>query len=80
MGSGTGSVWGPVLAALVGGSFVLLGIFPINPALGYPPGGLLQRVAIISGFGWMAFLALWLVRRKQPAMASHVENVATYER
>lgn len=148
---------GPALAALAGGSFVLLGIFPINPALGYPPGvapsysmhglihasagtiffgclsalcfvlgkrfagdpawqgralvsritgiavagfniaaslvttldmdgvlpdapgGLLQRIAIISGFGWMAFVARWLVRRKQPIMAAHVENVATYE-
>ncbi|HEX8032380.1 MAG TPA: DUF998 domain-containing protein [Ktedonobacterales bacterium] len=157
LGSGTGSVWGPLLAAVAGGCFVLLGIFPINPALGYPPGvppsysihglihasagtlffgcisalcfvlgqrfagdpawrgrvllsritglvvagfyiaaslvttldmngvlpdapgGLLQRIAIISGFGWMALLVLWLVRGKQQALASHVENVATYE-
>lgn len=38
LASGHGSVWTPRLAAGIGLCLVLLGIFPVNPGLGYPPG------------------------------------------
>jgi len=36
--SGPASTWAPRLIAGMGVCFVLAGIFPINPGLGYPPG------------------------------------------
>jgi len=130
--SGPGSVWAPRFAAGIGLCLVLLGIFPVNPGLGYPPGvqvtyslhgavhflvgtllfgqltalcfvmarrlttgafwsravgvvvpvfyvvttvvaaadpagtgpaawdGVLQRIGIFSGFGWLSLVAVWL--------------------
>ncbi len=153
--SGRASFWGPGLAQLCGVLFIIAAIFPISPALGYPPhvaptynlqglihalaitlffgclsglcfvmgqrfvsdvdgtgwalysritgvvvplfyiatsvvttldmngllpdapGGLLQRIAIISGFGWIMLLALRLLREKQ-VRASRSENLRTY--
>jgi hypothetical protein len=150
--SGKGSVWGPRLAMLCGGLFMILGIFTVNSALGYPPGvaptyrlsglihaidatiffaclsalcfvlarygtgdpawkgwapysriigvvvplgyvaasvvttldmngvlhnapgGLLQRIAIISGFGWIMLLALRLLHQQQSVEAAHSER------
>ncbi len=42
------------------------------------PGGLLQRVAIISGFGWIMLLALRLLRQEKQVRASRSENLRTY--
>src|SRR5260370_7066353 len=36
--SGKGSVWGPGLTLLCGVLLIIAAIFPISPALGYPPG------------------------------------------
>jgi hypothetical membrane protein len=151
---GRASFWGPGLALLCGVLFIIVAIFPISPALGYPPGvaptyslqgllhalavtiffgslsalcfvlgwrfvgdvdwkgwalysritgvgvplfyiatsvvttldmngllpdapgGLLQRIAIISGFGWIILLALRLLRQeKQSAEASRRKNI-----
>jgi hypothetical protein len=150
--SGKGSVWGPVLTALCGALFIMIGIFPINPGLGYPPdvaptyrlaglihaiavtiffgclcalcfvmaryragdpawkwwapfsritgvvaplcyvaatalttldmngvlpnapGGLIQRIAIIGGFGWIMLLALRALRQQQSAETAHTER------
>jgi hypothetical protein len=35
--SDRGSTWGPRLMASLGLGFVLAGVFPIDPGLGYPP-------------------------------------------
>jgi len=153
--SGKASFWGPSLTLLCGVLFIIAAIFPINPALGYPPGvaptyslhglihalavtiffgclsalcfvlgqrfvddadwrgwalysrltgavvalfyiatsvvttldmngilpdapgGLLQRVAIISGFGWIMLLALRLLRQEKQVRASRSENLRT---
>ena len=153
--SGKASFWGPGLALLCGVLFIMAAIFPLNPALGYPPGvaptyrlqgvihalavtiffgclsalcfvlgqrfaggpdgkgwalysritgavvatfyiatsvvttldmdgvlpdapgGLLQRVAIISGFGWIMLLALRLLRQEKQVGASRSENLRT---
>lgn len=150
--SGKGSVWGPRLTGLCGVLFIIIGIFPINSGLGYPPGvaptyglaglihaiavtiffgclcalcfvlaryreddpawkgwapysritgvlaplcyvaasalttldmtgilpnapgGLVQRIAIISGFGWLMLLALRLLRQQQSAEYAHKER------
>jgi hypothetical protein len=37
--TGPGSTWGPRWIAVVGAGLVAAGLFPIGPALGYPPGG-----------------------------------------
>ena len=151
--SGKGSVWGPGLTLLCGVLLIIAAIFPISPALGYPPGvaptyslhglihalaatiffgclsalcfvvgqrfvgdadwkgwthssritgvvvavfyiltsvvttldmngllpdapgGLLQRISIISGFGWIMLLALRLLRKRQPAETSRPDNI-----
>ena len=151
--SGKASFWGPRLALLCGVLFILAAIFPINPALGYPPGvaptyqlhglihalaaticfgclsalcfvvgqrfvgdadwkgwalssritgvvvavfyllasvvttldmngllpdapgGLLQRISIISGFGWIMLLVLRLLRKRQPTETSRPDNI-----
>lgn len=36
--SGPGSAWAPRLAAGIGLCLLLVGVFPVNPGLGYPPG------------------------------------------
>ena len=154
--SGKASFWGPGFVLLCGVLFIIAAIFPVNPALGYPPGvaptyslhglihalvvtiffgclsalcfvlaqrfaggpggkgwalysritgavvatfyiatsvvttldmngvlpdapgGLLQRVAIISGFGWIMLLALRLMRQEKQVGASRSENLRTY--
>jgi len=154
--SGKASLWGPSLTLLCGVLFIIAAIFPVSPALGYPPGvaptyrlhglihalavtiffgclsalcfvlgqrfvdgadwmgwalysritgavvalfyiatsvvttldmngilpdapgGLLQRVAIISGFGWIMLLALRLLRQEKQVGASRSENLRTY--
>jgi hypothetical protein len=148
-----GSVWGPRLTLLCGVLLIIAAIFPINPALGYPPGdtpsyslhglihalagtiffgclsalcfvigqrlvgnpdwkgwgfssrltgvmvagfylltavvttldmngllpdapgGLLERLSIISGLGWIMLLALRLLRHKPLETTSHPANV-----
>jgi hypothetical protein len=154
--SGKASFWGPGLALLCGVLFIIVAIFPISPALGYPPGaaptyslhglihalavtiffgclsalcfvmgqrfvgdvgwrgwalysritgvvvplfyiatsvvttldmngvlpdapgGLLQRVAIIGGFGWIMLLALRLMRQEKQVRASRSENLQLF--
>jgi hypothetical protein len=50
----------------------------MNGVLPDAPGGLLQRVAIISGFGWIMFLALRLMRQEKLVGASRSDNLRTY--
>src|SRR6266704_1657607 len=50
----------------------------MNGLLPNAPGGLLQRVAIISGFGWIMLLALRLLRQEKQVRASRSENLRTY--
>lgn len=47
----------------------------MNGLLPGAPGGLLQRISIISGFGWIMLLALRLLRTKPSARTSDPENV-----
>ena len=49
----------------------------MNGVLSDAPGGLLQRVAIISGFGWIMLLALRLLRQEKQVRASRSENLRT---
>ncbi|HEX6556869.1 MAG TPA: DUF998 domain-containing protein [Ktedonobacteraceae bacterium] len=50
----------------------------MNGLLPNAPGGLLQRVAIISGFGWIMLLALRLMRQEKQVRASRSENLRAY--
>jgi hypothetical protein len=69
--SGKGSVWGPGLATLCGVLFIVLGIFAVNPGLGYPPGvpptyslhGLIHAVVGTIFFGCLSALCFVLGRR-----------------
>ena len=69
--SGKGAVWGPGLALICGVMFLLLGIFPVNPGLGYPPGvaltysmhGLVHATAATIFFGCQSALCFVLARR-----------------
>lgn len=59
--SGRGSTWGPILLGFVGLSFIGIGVFVTDPALGYPPGA--SSAATIHGtlhdvFGQLQFIAL----------------------
>src|SRR5229473_2734557 len=47
----------------------------MNGLLPDAPGGLLQRISIISGFGWIMLLALRLLRKRQPAETSRPDNI-----
>jgi hypothetical membrane protein len=69
--SGRGAVSGPRLAFVCGLMLVLLGIFPVNPGLGYPPGvpltyslhGLIHATAATIFFGCLSALCFVLARR-----------------
>jgi hypothetical membrane protein len=48
LNSGRGSIWGPILIAVVGVSLIGLAIFPTDPGLGYPPG--VAATSTLHGF------------------------------
>ncbi len=64
------STWGPRLATLCGVLFIMLGIFAVNPGLGYPPGvaptyslhGLIHAIAATVFFGCLSALCFVLRR------------------
>lgn len=45
---GAGAVWGPRLVGAVAAGLVLAGVFPTDPALGYPP-GTGEKVSLAGG-------------------------------
>jgi hypothetical protein len=69
--TGTGSTWGPRLIGVTGGGFLLAGVFPIDPGLGYPPGtpaqhslrGLIHGLAITVAFGCLSAGCFVMARR-----------------
>jgi Protein of unknown function (DUF998) len=60
------TVTGLVVAAGYVATAVVTGLDQAG-ALANAPGGLLQRVMIITGFGWVVLLAARLLRQQQPA-------------
>lgn len=69
--SGRGSTWAPRLVAGVGLCLLLLGVFPVNPGLDYPPGvpatySLHGAVHLLMGtllFGQLSALCFVMARR-----------------
>jgi Protein of unknown function (DUF998) len=69
--TGTGSTWGPRLIGVAGGGFLLAGVFPIAPGLGYPPGtpaqqslsGLVHGLVITVAFGCLSAACFVMARR-----------------
>lgn len=69
--SGRGFAWAPRLVAGIGVSLLLLGVFPVNPGLGYPPGApatysLHGAVHFVLGtllFGQLSAVCFLLARR-----------------
>ena len=73
--SGPGSRWGPVMVAVVGLGLVIAGIFPTDPAQGYPPGtppgptssyswrGGIHLVGALFVFGGLPIAAFVFARR-----------------
>jgi hypothetical membrane protein len=69
--SGPGSAWAPRLAAGIGLCWLLLGVFPVNAGLGYPPGvpvtyGLAGAVHFLVAtllFGLLSALCFVMARR-----------------
>ena len=71
LGSGRGATWGPLVIAMAAVGFIIGGLVPTDPALGYPPGelsvatlaGRIHQGAGILVFGGMAAAAFILARR-----------------
>ncbi|WP_084475818.1 DUF998 domain-containing protein [Arthrobacter sp. I3] len=71
LGSGRGVTWGPLVIAVAAVGFIIGGLVPTDPALGYPPGelpvatlaGRIHQGAGILLFGGMAAAAFILARR-----------------
>jgi hypothetical protein len=68
---GSGSTWAPRLTGGVGLCLALLGLFPVNPGLGYPPGapatyrpqGAVHLLLVTLMFGQLTALGFVLARR-----------------
>jgi hypothetical membrane protein len=67
-------ITGVVVAAFYIATYVVTTL-DMNGVLSDAPGGLLQRISIITGFGWIMLLALRLLRKRQPAAAGK-ENLS----
>jgi Protein of unknown function (DUF998) len=69
--TGVGSIWGPRLIGVAGVGFLLAAAFPIDPALGYPPGtpaqhslpGLVHGLVITVAFGCLSATCFVMARR-----------------
>lgn len=69
--SGRGATWGPIVIAIAAVGFIISGLVPTDPALGYPPGeppiatlaGRIHQVAGTLVFGGLAAAAFILARR-----------------
>jgi hypothetical protein len=57
--AGRGTTWGPRLIAAVGAGLLVAGIFPTDPALGYPPGEA-ETVSLSGGLHQIAGTVLFI--------------------
>lgn len=61
LGQGRGAVWGPIMLAVAAVGFIVGGLVPTDPALGYPPGapeGITASGAIHQVAGTLIFVGL----------------------
>ena len=69
--SGRGATWGPIVIAIAAAGFIISGLVPTDPALGYPPGepptatlaGRIHQGAGTLVFGGLSAAAFILARR-----------------
>lgn len=79
---GPGAVWGPRLITIFGASLAAGGLFPMDPAFGYPPGappgapdpvswhGIVHGVVFMLGFGSLVIACVVFARRYRREEAS----------
>jgi hypothetical protein len=88
LAGGTGATWFPILATALGTSFILLSLFPQDPAPGYDPAGLALTEPTTTGLihlalaGVMAaaFVGAMLVLGARFASNPHWRGWATWSR
>jgi hypothetical protein len=59
LAAGRGTTWGPRLIAAVGAGLIVAGVFPTDPALGYPPGEA-ETVSLSGGLHQIAGTVLFI--------------------